>query len=58
MNLRFDGPSRTFIAVSGTQNAARLAGAYDNGMVRLTVAQGGQMYEATISGQKFNFKWR
>jgi hypothetical protein len=32
MNLRFDGASRTFAAVSVTQNAARLARAYNNGM--------------------------
>jgi hypothetical protein len=58
MNLRFDGASRTFIIVSGTQTAVRLAGACNNGMVRLTAAKGGQMFEATIGGQKLNFNWR
>jgi lipid-binding SYLF domain-containing protein len=46
------------VGVSGTQNAARVAGAYYKGMATLTVAKGGLMYEATIGGQKFNFKRR
>jgi hypothetical protein len=46
------------VGVSGTQNAARLAGAYNHGMATFTVAKGGLMYEATIGGQKFNFKRR
>ena len=43
---------------SGGQHDAKTAGSYYKGMAVFTVAKGGLMYEATISGQKFNFKKR
>jgi lipid-binding SYLF domain-containing protein len=43
---------------SGTQSHAKTAGGYQNGMAVFTVAKGGLMYEATIGGQKFNYKAR
>jgi len=35
-----------------------VVGAYNKGMAVFTVAKGGLMYEATISGQKFNYTKR
>lgn len=43
------------VSVSGTQNTAKVAGVYHNGMATFTVAKGGLMYEATVGGQKFKF---
>ena len=43
--------------VSGGQNDAAIASAgYRKGMAVFTIAKGGLMYEATIGGQKFDFK--
>jgi lipid-binding SYLF domain-containing protein len=39
----------------GTAPAAKVMGAYVNGMAVFTLVKGGLMYEATISGQKFKF---
>jgi lipid-binding SYLF domain-containing protein len=41
---------------SVTQHDAKTAGKYYNGMATFTVAKGGLMYEASIGGQKFNYK--
>ena len=42
---------------SGGQNSAKTAGsAYRKGMAAFTVAKGGFMYEASLGGQKFNYK--
>jgi lipid-binding SYLF domain-containing protein len=40
------------------KNDAKTAGSYKGGMVVFTVAKGGLMYEAAISGQKFKYKPR
>jgi lipid-binding SYLF domain-containing protein len=37
-------------------DAAKVASSYQNGMAVFTVAKGGLMYEATVGGQKFNYK--
>lgn len=39
-----------------TQHDAKTAGKYYKGMATFTVAKGGLMYEASIGGQKFNYK--
>ncbi|MDH3431089.1 MAG: YSC84-related protein [Gammaproteobacteria bacterium] len=41
---------------SGGKNDAKTIGEYYRGMATFTVAKGGLMYEATIGGQKFNYK--
>ena len=41
-----------------TKNEAKNVGAYNKGMATFTVAKGGLMYEASIGGQKFNYKAR
>ena len=41
---------------SGGKNDAKSVGVYYRGMATFTVAKGGLMYEATIGGQKFNYK--
>lgn len=43
---------------SATKNNAATAGGYYKGMAVFTVAKGGLMYEASIGGQKFNYKAR
>jgi lipid-binding SYLF domain-containing protein len=43
---------------SGTQSHAKTVGEYQKGMAVFTVAKGGLMYEASIGGQKFNYKAR
>lgn len=43
---------------SGTEEHAKAVGDYVNGMAVFTVAKGGLMYEASINGQKFNYKPR
>jgi lipid-binding SYLF domain-containing protein len=45
----------TGAGASGTQNHAKTAGGYQNGMAVFTVAKGGLMYEASIGGQKFGY---
>jgi len=41
---------------SGGQDNAAVAGGYNKGYAIFTVAKGGLMYEASISGQKFSYK--
>jgi len=41
---------------STSQHDAKTAGKYYKGMATFTVAKGGLMYEASIGGQKFNYK--
>ena len=43
-------------SASGGKNDANTKGKYHKGMATFTVAKGGLMYEASISGQKFNYK--
>jgi lipid-binding SYLF domain-containing protein len=43
---------------SATKNDAKAVGAYNKGMATFTVAKGGLMYEASIGGQKFNYRAR
>jgi len=43
---------------SGGKKDAATAGKYYKGMAVFTIAKGGLMYEATVSGQKFTFKHR
>ena len=43
---------------SAGKNDAATAGAYRKGMATFTVAKGGLMYEASVGGQKFNYKPR
>lgn len=44
------------VGASGGRNDATTKGKYSRGMAVFTVAKGGLMYEASISGQKFNYK--
>jgi len=44
--------------ISGGQNNAKTTGTYNKGMATFTITKGGLMYEASIGGQKFNFKAR
>jgi len=44
------------VGVSGEQHHAKNIGRFNNGMATFTVAKGGLMYEASIGGQKFNYK--
>ncbi len=43
---------------SAGRHDAKTVGGYSNGMATFTVAKGGLMYEASIGGQKFNYKRR
>ncbi|MEP7063422.1 MAG: lipid-binding SYLF domain-containing protein [Betaproteobacteria bacterium] len=45
-------------SASAGQNDARTAGGYHKGMATFTVAKGGLMYAATVSGQKFRYTRR
>jgi len=40
---------------SGGKNDAKTVGSYNKGMATFTIAKGGLMYEASISGQKFKY---
>jgi lipid-binding SYLF domain-containing protein len=46
----------TTAGASGGRNDAKSVGEYYRGMATFTVAKGGLMYEASIGGQKFNYK--
>ena len=48
----------TSAGASTSKRDASAVGAYNKGMAILTVAKGGLMYEASIGGQKFNYKPR
>ena len=52
------GSTGASAGASAVPEKAKVVGAYNKGMAVFTVAKGGLMYEATISGQKFNFKKR
>lgn len=52
------GTAGTSGAASGTKHEAATAGEYHDGMVVFTIAKGGLMYEASVSGQKFSYKPR
>lgn len=43
-------------SASAGRSDARAVGQYHRGMATFTVAKGGLMYQATIGGQKFNYK--
>jgi lipid-binding SYLF domain-containing protein len=43
---------------SVSKNDAKTVGGYHKGMATFTVAKGGLMYEASVGGQKFNYKRR
>jgi lipid-binding SYLF domain-containing protein len=44
------------VGVSGGEKDARTIGHYYKGMAVFTIAKGGLMYQAAVSGQKFSFK--
>lgn len=46
---------KTASASGGKNNADTASGGYHKGMVVFTVAKGGLMYEASVSGQKFTY---
>jgi lipid-binding SYLF domain-containing protein len=50
------GTSGSSAGASGTKSHAETTGGYQNGMAVFTVAKGGLMYEASLGGQKFNYK--
>ena len=41
---------------SGSDQNARTAGSYHDGLAVFTVAKGGAMYEAAVAGQRFSYK--
>ncbi len=41
---------------SGGKNNANVVGGYSKGMATYTITKGGLMYEASVGGQKFNYK--
>jgi len=43
-------------ASGGSKNADTVSGGYHKGMAVFTVAKGGLMYEASVSGQKFTYE--
>ena len=49
------GTTGVSAAASGGKKDALTAGEYYDGMVIFTIAKGGLMYEATLSGQKFSY---
>ena len=52
------GTSGAAAGASVDKSKAKVVGAYNNGLAVFTIPKGGLMYEATIAGQKFNFKRR
>ena len=50
------GSSGSSGSASGGKKDAATAGEYHKGMAVFTIAKGGLMYEASLSGQKFSFK--
>jgi lipid-binding SYLF domain-containing protein len=50
------GTTGTSGAASGGKKDAATAGEYYKGVVVFTIAKGGLMYEASVSGQKFSYK--
>ena len=51
-------PPGSSAGASASKKDAETAGDYYKGMATFTVAKGGLMYEASIGGQKFNYKGR
>src|ERR1700678_4061837 len=49
------GPPAAHAEASADSSNANTKGGYHNGMAVFTIAKGGLMYAATISGQKFSF---
>ena len=52
------GTAGSSAGASAGRHDAKVVGQYNKGMATFTVAKGGLMYEATIGGQKFNYKPR
>jgi lipid-binding SYLF domain-containing protein len=52
------GTAGTSVGASSGARDAKATGAYKKGIATFTVAKGGLMYEASIGGQKFNYKAR
>ena len=50
------GTTGSGAGASGGKNDAATAGAFHKGMAVFTIAKGGLMYEASVSGQKFSFE--
>jgi len=50
------GTSGSSAGASGTKSHAETTGGYSKGMAVFSVAKGGLMYEASLGGQKFNYK--
>jgi lipid-binding SYLF domain-containing protein len=50
------GSTGSRASASGGKHDAATAGAFHKGMAVFTVAKGGLMYEASVSGQKFTYK--
>jgi lipid-binding SYLF domain-containing protein len=50
------GTTGSTAGASGGKNDATTAGKYYKGMATFTVTKGGLMYEASLGGQKFNYK--
>jgi lipid-binding SYLF domain-containing protein len=52
------GTTGSDASASSNKRDAKTAGSYHNGMAVFTIAKGGLMYEASISGQKFSYHAR
>jgi lipid-binding SYLF domain-containing protein len=50
------GTGGTSAGASGGKKDATTAGVYQKGLAVFTIAKGGLMYEASVSGQKFSYK--
>jgi hypothetical protein len=50
------GTGGTGAGASGGKKDATTAGNYQKGLAVFTIAKGGLMYEASVSGQKFSYK--
>jgi lipid-binding SYLF domain-containing protein len=50
------GTSGSGAGASGSKEHASTAATYYKGMAIFTIAKGGLMYEASVSGQKFSFE--
>jgi lipid-binding SYLF domain-containing protein len=50
------GTEATEAGASGGKKDATTAGGYQRGIAVFTIAKGGLMYEASVSGQKFSYK--
>jgi len=50
------GTNGSGASASGSEEHARTAGLWQNGVAIFTIAKGGLMYEAAVAGQKFSFK--